>query len=479
MISATAIHKTYPTQPFLLRDATCPDNVVVSITGDDDVKQSDLKVEFVRDVLAYDPQTGIFTWKKPTSAKVSVGSVAGVVATNGRRYIGVLGERHSAHRLAWFYHYGEWPTVNVRQENGNYDDVRIANLIQETPTETALRGSIRSSNKSGVTGVSWSADKNKWIATITRDYKRVHLGYFSTIDEAKAAYEAARAELPEGKGTAIRSVDAIADRRRIRAVWKRLLRQSHNQTGWSSFNVFIIDVGEIPGEFHFVEPIDAANPVGPGNWHWIERRPAERYVRVRADRKARPEVYRAYELRKSFGLERHDIDRMLLEQGGVCAVCKQPETSIRDGNVKALATDHDHALEKATGRIFIRGGLCSRCNPLIGFAQEDPERMQAAIDFVILCRDLFAKQEGKCAICKKETQHLLLDRSIAGAMPRGLVCLDCKHTIVFLGDDPEKASRMADFLTHYRRVPGSKIEDNLWEPIPKEGNVLPFTKDTA
>jgi hypothetical protein len=453
----------------------------MSKNGDDDMKQSTLSIDLLRRILAYNPESGAFVWREATSAKVPIGSVAGVVASNGRRYIGILGEKHSAHRLAWFYHYGAWPTGNVRQENGNYDDCSIGNLVEESTVATAQRGALRSTNKSGVRGVSWSADKNKWVATITRDYRRVHIGYFNTVEEAETAYLAAAASSLVDKGTPIRSAAAIADRRRMRSIWQRVLRQNHAGTAWRSFNMFLLDVGQPPGEFHYVESVDSTKVIGPSNFTWVERRPTVRAIAERTDRKARPEIYRARDLRRNFGLEPEDFERLLAEQKGVCSICGEPETSYRDGKLKALAVDHDHNTDT------IRGLLCSRCNPMIGYAQEDPERMRTAINFVVMCRTLFAQQNGKCAVCGDQGLRLILDRSLDEGIPRGLVCYDCKRTMTRFGDDSAKMRRAAAFLQHYRRVPGSAIEENLWEPIERSpetdpaglANVVPIRKDSA
>lgn len=86
-------------------------------------------------------------------------------------------------------------------------------------------------------------------------------------------------------------------------------------------------------------------------------------------------------LQRFFGLTVDDYARLLEAQGGVCAICKQSETSTwsRGGNagvVKRLAVDHVH------GTKIIRGLLCSRCNCMIGFALDDPERLRAAIDYL-------------------------------------------------------------------------------------------------
>lgn len=70
-------------------------------------------------------------------------------------------------------------------------------------------------------------------------------------------------------------------------------------------------------------------------------------------------------------------DEMLKAQDNVCAICGSEETYVRYGVVGKLAIDHDHE----TGQV--RGLLCSRCNSGIGLLGDDPERAQAAVDYLM------------------------------------------------------------------------------------------------
>ena len=82
------------------------------------------------------------------------------------------------------------------------------------------------------------------------------------------------------------------------------------------------------------------------------------------------------ELRRTYGISKADYDRQLIAQGGVCAICRQPET-LRDARGPvALAVDHDHA----TGRV--RGLLCKACNTGIGTFGDDPNRLRAAATYL-------------------------------------------------------------------------------------------------
>src|SRR5437879_187626 len=99
--------------------------------------KSALTLDAVKHALDFDPAVGIFVWKNPQSNAVKAGEPAGVIAANGRRYINIGGEKHMAHRLAWFYIHGKWPAGDVKQANGNYDDCREANLVHQSRQITA------------------------------------------------------------------------------------------------------------------------------------------------------------------------------------------------------------------------------------------------------------------------------------------------------------------------------------------------------
>lgn len=82
-------------------------------------------------------------------------------------------------------------------------------------------------------------------------------------------------------------------------------------------------------------------------------------------------------LERQYGLTERDYNQLLAEQGGVCAICQQPETDTNKyGTVKMLAVDHDHE----TG--VIRGLLCQECNTGIGSLKHDPALLLKAADYV-------------------------------------------------------------------------------------------------
>lgn len=78
-------------------------------------------------------------------------------------------------------------------------------------------------------------------------------------------------------------------------------------------------------------------------------------------------------IKSRYGISSEEYEAILDAQGGVCAVCRQPNSQFdqRVGRERKLHVDHDHE----TGAV--RGLLCSRCNNALGSAGDDPERLRA------------------------------------------------------------------------------------------------------
>jgi hypothetical protein len=87
---------------------------------------TELTAERLRELLNYDPDTGVFTWRVRPVHSHRVGDIAGSVrTTRGYRLIGVAGRVYKAHRLAWLYMMGEWPKDQIDHINRDPSDNRF------------------------------------------------------------------------------------------------------------------------------------------------------------------------------------------------------------------------------------------------------------------------------------------------------------------------------------------------------------------
>jgi hypothetical protein len=157
-------------------------------------KRVPLTIERLREVLAYDPATGHFIWRRDNT-RVKAGAIAGGIDSWGYRQIKIDGRMYLAHRLAWFFARGEWPEFIIDHRNGEKLDNRIDNLRPATDAESARNAPLKSSNRTGLKGVCWNKEQEAFKASICVNKKHLHLGYFETAEAAHQAYCAAAANL--------------------------------------------------------------------------------------------------------------------------------------------------------------------------------------------------------------------------------------------------------------------------------------------
>lgn len=132
----------------------------------------DLNHEVVLSLINHNPESGEFTRKN--------GKQCGTKTTKGYIHVRLLGKKRLAHRLAWFYVYGEWPEHEIDHINGVKDGNRICNLRKATRQQNEWNKPQPSTNTSGVKGVRFMSSRGKWRA----DCVRKTLGYFDTKQDA-------------------------------------------------------------------------------------------------------------------------------------------------------------------------------------------------------------------------------------------------------------------------------------------------------
>jgi hypothetical protein len=145
--------------------------------------------DYLRSHLAYDPETGIFRWHVRRRGIRPDSDVAGYQAPDRRCYVTIDGVRYFAHRLAWFYVHGRWPSVAIDHIDGDPSNNRLANLREATLSQN--QHNQRSGARKGTSrylGVHWAARRSNWVASIKHQGKTIYIGAFPTEEAAAAAY---------------------------------------------------------------------------------------------------------------------------------------------------------------------------------------------------------------------------------------------------------------------------------------------------
>lgn len=157
--------------------------------------KKELTIDLLKELLDYDSNSGEFTWRVKRGS-VDVGTVAGYVSkSHGYANVKVLGRLYLAHRLAWFYTHGVWPTGELDHINRVRTDNRIVNLREASSYQNKRNYSRPKTNTTGVKEVQLPKGRSKYRASIYVNYERKHLGMFDTLEDAERAYEIASKKL--------------------------------------------------------------------------------------------------------------------------------------------------------------------------------------------------------------------------------------------------------------------------------------------
>jgi len=164
--------------------------------------------QHLKTLLDYDPLTGQLTWKQrpesmfpsPHHARAWNTRYAGQAAftsTDRKGYhVGAIDDQHlRAHRVIYMLMTGQDPQ-QIDHIDGDPANNRWANL-RSLPGRLNQKNMKRPrNNQSGHIGVFWLQDKQRWLAYITSDKKRINLGHFEDINDAIAARK--QAEIDHG-----------------------------------------------------------------------------------------------------------------------------------------------------------------------------------------------------------------------------------------------------------------------------------------
>jgi hypothetical protein len=147
--------------------------------------ENSLTAERLRELLHYDPAIGVF--KRILELSRRRRDKVGSLTWNKYLLICVDGKQYRAHRLAWLYMTGSWPTSDIDHKNRIKTDNRWTNLRQATRKQNMENTGLQKNNKSGICGVYWDTNRERWHAMIQHNKRMIHIGRFVAFEDAVKA----------------------------------------------------------------------------------------------------------------------------------------------------------------------------------------------------------------------------------------------------------------------------------------------------
>lgn len=153
-----------------------------------------LTAEALNELLAYDPETGHFLWRKARGRSRENGIAGSMMGPYW--CINIKGRHYLAHRVAWLAHYGVYPAGEIDHINQIKTDNRIANLrIVSRSFNAHNMSQAHKGSSSGLRGAYFHKKHKYWSSHFMVNGVIKNLGVFPSKEAAHAAYIKAKTEL--------------------------------------------------------------------------------------------------------------------------------------------------------------------------------------------------------------------------------------------------------------------------------------------
>lgn len=146
-----------------------------------------LTQDWLRSLLDYDPETGVFINKVTRNPRAKIGRPAGTLNSEGYTVFQINGKKIFAHRAVWLYVHGAWPQDEIDHINRNRNDNRLCNLRAVDRCANAVNTGAFVNNTSGHKGVTWSARRKKWQVQMQVRRKTFYVGQYDLLADAVQA----------------------------------------------------------------------------------------------------------------------------------------------------------------------------------------------------------------------------------------------------------------------------------------------------
>ena len=148
--------------------------------------------EKLKEILDYNPDTGLFIWKVNSAKNVKSGHIAGNLKDTGYIRIKINKKMYLAHHLAFLYVYGNFPKDIIDHIDSDRANNKISNLRECSHQQNMKNLRLYSNNSSGHKNVSWVKSRNRWIVQLKVNGKQKYIGSFDNLELADLVAQEAR-----------------------------------------------------------------------------------------------------------------------------------------------------------------------------------------------------------------------------------------------------------------------------------------------
>jgi hypothetical protein len=143
--------------------------------------KSNMTQEYAHSLFEY--KEGSLYWKVRKATHVKIGARVGSPEVSGYETVYVDGRNWRIHRLVFLMQHGYLPKI-IDHINGKRTDNRIENLRAADDNQNAHNQVLRSNNVSGIKGVSWNKDRQKWVVRVNHN-KKTYQRYVQDLELAE------------------------------------------------------------------------------------------------------------------------------------------------------------------------------------------------------------------------------------------------------------------------------------------------------
>ena len=143
--------------------------------------QSNMTQEYAHSLFDY--KDGSLYWKVNKTTRNWIGKRCGSPESHGYETVMVDGRNWRIHRLVFLMQHGYMPKM-IDHINGDRKDNRIENLREANTQTNTYNQALHSNNVSGIKGVSWNNDRQKWAVRVNHN-KKTYQRYVQDLELAE------------------------------------------------------------------------------------------------------------------------------------------------------------------------------------------------------------------------------------------------------------------------------------------------------